>query len=62
MLLRCAFSIFFLRLLIHGVVLWERNTVLGEVWVIHSGQSRQTGVGGEQLFFLAVLAEMDVCH
>lgn len=35
---------------------------MGGVWVIHSGQSRQTGVGGEQLFFLALLGEMDVCH
>lgn len=50
------------RLLIRSVVLWGRNTVLGRVWVIHGGQSRQTGVGGEQLFFLAVLGEMDVCH
>lgn len=56
------FQYFLWKLLIPAVVLWERNTVLGGVWVIHSGQSRQTGVGGEQLFLLAVLGEMDVCH
>lgn len=33
-----------------------------EYKVIQSGQNRQTGVGGEQLFSLAVLGEMDVCH
>ena len=41
------------RLLFPGVVLQEKNGSRGSI-VIRGGQNRQTGVGGKQLFVLAV--------